>query len=161
MQVFVFALLLAGTSFAPVQSAPQSQPQQPGMPPPMQQSVDPSAMPAAPPSFAPGVEPSEAPASPRPRFIRISGGVMAGNIVQKTDPVYPDDAKAAHISGTVVMSAHIGRDGRVKDLAVVSGPQVLQAAAVDAVKQWIYRPYLLNGEPVDVSTVVTVNFSPR
>ncbi len=84
---------------------------------------------------------------------------MEGNVISKVPPVYPADAKAAHVEGSVVMAAHIGRSGHVEDLAVISGPQPLQAAAVDAVKQWVYRPYMLNGQPVEVKTVVTINFN--
>jgi len=90
---------------------------------------------------------------------RISGGVMAGNILTKVQPVYPQEAKDAGISGAVVLHAIIGKEGTVESLVVVSGPKELQGAALDAVKQWTYRPYLLNGEPTAVNTTITVNFS--
>lgn len=91
--------------------------------------------------------------------VRISGGVIAGNILTKVAPVYPQAAKDAGISGTVVLHAIIGKEGKVESLAVVSGPAELQAAALDAVKQWEYRPYLLNGEPTAVDTTIMINFS--
>jgi protein TonB len=90
---------------------------------------------------------------------RISGGVMAGSIIQKTQPIYPPIAKAAHVSGTVVLHAIISKTGQIVNLQVISGPQMLQSAALDAVKQWRYKPYLLNGEPTEVDTTVQVNFS--
>ncbi len=138
---------------------PNSQPMQPG-PPPAQPlpATDPNAIPLAPPSFAPGVSSNETSPTPRPHAIRISGGVMAGQLLAKTEPVYPDEAHG--IAGAIVMSAHIGKDGHIINLAVVSGPQVLQAAAINAVKRWIYKPYLLNGEPVDVMTTIVVNMNP-
>jgi len=74
-------------------------------------------------------------------------------------PVYPIEAKKAGVSGTVVLSATIGTDGIVKDLQVVSGPQMLQQAALDAVRSWRYRPYLLNGQPVEIHTTVNVIFT--
>ena len=89
----------------------------------------------------------------------VSGGVMAGNILTKVAPVYPDDARAAHISGTVVLHAIIGKDGVIEKLVVVSGPKELQRAALDAVRQWVYKPYLLNGNPTEVDTTIKVNFS--
>ena len=91
--------------------------------------------------------------------VRIAGGVIAGNIVIKIAPVYPQEAKDAGISGTVVLHAIIGKEGAVESLAVVSGPKELQTAALDAVKQWRYHPYLLNGEPTAVDTTIMVHFS--
>jgi protein TonB len=86
--------------------------------------------------------------------VRISGGVMAGMLVNRVDPVYPDtDAQ-----GTVVLHAIIGPDGTVQKLTVIAGPQPLQSAALAAVHQWVYKPYLLNGNPVTVDTTIVVNF---
>lgn len=86
--------------------------------------------------------------------VRISGGVMAGRLIHRVDPVYPPtDAQ-----GTVVLHAIIAREGTVQQLAVMSGPPALTSAAVDAVRKWRYQPYLLNGEPVIVDTTITVNF---
>ncbi len=90
---------------------------------------------------------------------RVSSAVMAGQIVSKVAPIYPPDAKAARISGAVVLHAIIGKDGTVAALDVVSGPRELQTSALDAVRQWVYKPYLLNGEPTEVETTVTVTYS--
>jgi protein TonB len=89
---------------------------------------------------------------------RISGGVMAGLILNKVPPQYPVEARNAGVSGTVVMHAIIDKGGMIKNLTVISGPALLQTAAVDAVKQWTYRPYLLNGMPTEVDTTILVNF---
>ncbi len=91
--------------------------------------------------------------------LSIQAGVMAGNLQNKVPPVYPGDARAAHISGSVVLHAIINKDGKVKSLSVVSGPPELQASAIDAVKQWTWRPYLLNGNPTEVDTNITVNYN--
>jgi protein TonB len=91
--------------------------------------------------------------------VRISGGVMAGRIMSKVDPIYPPDARDEKISGSVVLHAIIGTDGAVQDLHVISGPMRLQAAALEAVRQWRYEAYVLNGSTVVVDTTVTVNFS--
>jgi len=98
-------------------------------------------------------------AIPLPRRINISGGVAAGLLKEKESPSYPPEAKSAHISGTVVMQALISVDGHIEELHVVSGPSALQKAAMDAVKKWVYRPYLLNGEPVEVNTTINVVFT--
>jgi len=90
---------------------------------------------------------------------RVSGGVMAGSVISKTTPVYPPIAKAAHVSGAVVLHAIISKTGTIQNLTVISGPQMLQSAALEAVKTWRYKPYLLNNEPTEVDTTVTVNFS--
>jgi protein TonB len=90
---------------------------------------------------------------------RVSGGVIAGNILVKTVPVYPQIAKAAHISGAVVLHAIISKSGTIDNLSVISGPEMLRASALDAVRNWKYKPYLLNGEPTEVDTQITVNFN--
>ena len=91
--------------------------------------------------------------------VRISGGVMAAQIMSTTQAVYPPIARAAHVSGAVVLHTIIGKDGFVETLSVVSGPAMLQASALDAVRQWRWKPYLLNGQPMSVDTIVTVNFN--
>lgn len=91
--------------------------------------------------------------------VRIAGGVAAGQIISKVNPVYPAEAKEQGIQGAVVLHAIIDRDGTIKELAIVSGPEQLQASAIEAVRQWVYKPYLLNGEPVEVETTITVNYS--
>jgi TonB family protein len=90
---------------------------------------------------------------------RISGGVMAGNILTKVTPVYPQEAKDAKVQGIVVLDAVIGKDGAIKSLRVLSGPNELANSALEAVKQWTYKPYLLNGNPTEVETTITVNYS--
>lgn len=106
-------------------------------------------------------EQAPAPAASQPDAsdaIQVSGGIMAEMLQSRVDPVYPQAAKDAHISGTVVLAAVIDTKGNVENLSVVSGPPELTAAAIDAVKQWTYRVYQLNGQPARVSTTVTVNF---
>jgi TonB family protein len=90
---------------------------------------------------------------------RISPDVIEGQILIKVTPVYPDIAKAAKEEGTVVLHAIIGRDGTMKSLNVLSGPALLQGAALDAVRQWVYKPYILNGEPTEVETTINITFS--
>lgn len=102
----------------------------------------------------PGAAPLPPPATPR----RISMGVMEASLVNRVDPVYPTPAKYMRLSGEVKIRATIGTDGAVKDCVVVSGPPLLGRAALDAVRQWRYRPTKLNGEPVEVETWITVNF---
>lgn len=94
-----------------------------------------------------------------PKRIPISAGVAVGLLESHRAPIYPENAKQARISGTVVLQAVINKDGSVQDLKVVSGPAELQQAALDAVKDWRYRPYLLNGEPVEVLTTINVIFT--
>lgn len=90
--------------------------------------------------------------------LAISSGVMEGRRLSGTDPRYPAIAVAAHIQGTVVLAATISKTGAIENLRVTSGPPMLVAAAMEAVRTWRYRPYLLNGEPVEVETTVRVIF---
>jgi len=101
----------------------------------------------------------EAPASNSPRPQRVSAGVVEGNLISKVDPVYPDIAKKAHVQGSVVLRAVIAKDGTVKNLTLITGPPMLVVSAIEAVQQWKYKPYLLNGEPTEVETTITVNYS--
>jgi protein TonB len=94
-----------------------------------------------------------------PKKIAVSSGVMAGNLLTKTQPTYPAIAKAARIQGTVILAATISKSGTIENLRVVSGPPMLAPAAMDAVRSWRYKPYVLNGEPTEVDTQVTVNFT--
>ena len=94
-----------------------------------------------------------------PQRVRVSAGVTSGLLVRKVNPVYPPLARQARISGTVVLRAVIGKDGSIQNLSLVSGHPMLAPAAIDAVKQWKYKPYLLNGEPVEVDTEIQVNFT--
>ena len=94
-----------------------------------------------------------------PKIVNINAGTAVGLLESRVQPVYPIDAKKAGVSGTVVLTAVIGTDGLVKDLQVVSGPDLLQQAALDAVKMWRYRPYLLNGQPVEVRATINIIFT--
>jgi TonB family protein len=90
---------------------------------------------------------------------KVGAGVMAGNILSRVNPVYPQAAKDAKVQGAVLLKATIGKDGAIKDLQVISGPEELTHSALDAVRQWVYKPYLLNGQPTEVETTITVNYS--
>jgi protein TonB len=94
-----------------------------------------------------------------PKKIVVSSGVMSSRVIYQPTPVYPPIAKAARISGTVVIQATIGHDGTIQNERVVSGPAMLQQAALDAVRRWRYKPVLLDGVPVDVDTTISVVFS--
>jgi protein TonB len=92
--------------------------------------------------------------------VNLAAGVAVGLLVKKEAPVYPQDAKDAHISGTVVLQATIGLDGGIHDLHVVSTPwPSLAASALWSVSHWEYRPYLLDGEPVEVETTINVIYT--
>ena len=90
--------------------------------------------------------------------VRVSGMVVEGLLIDKRLPVYPAIAKATGTQGTVVLAANISRNGTIENLRVIGGPQMLQQAAIDAVSAWRYRPYLLNGEPLEVETTINVIF---
>jgi protein TonB len=94
-----------------------------------------------------------------PQRVRVSQGVSAGLLVRKVNPNYPPLARQARIQGQVILRAVISKDGSIDGLTLVSGHPMLAPAAIDAVKQWKYKPYLLNGEPVEVDTEVLVNFT--
>jgi protein TonB len=91
------------------------------------------------------------------RPLRISA-MMEGNLIHRVEPVYPSIARQVGVQGTVVIRAFISRSGMIERAEVVSGHPMLTHAAYDAVRQWKYRPYYLNGEPLEVETQVTVNF---
>jgi len=91
--------------------------------------------------------------------VRVSERVSQAMVVRKVQPNYPADAGAAHVQGRVVLSVLIDKDGNVESVRPVSGHPQLAPAAIDAVKQWKYRPYLLNGSPVEVDTQATINFT--
>ena len=99
--------------------------------------------------------PTSARADKPPRISQM----MEGNLIFRVQPTYPPLARSARIQGFVVLHAVIGRDGRIENLQVVSGHPMLAPAAIEAVKQWRYRPYVLNGEPIEVETQITVNFT--
>ena len=91
--------------------------------------------------------------------MRIASRVAEANLIHDVAPQYPPEAGRARIEGAVVLMAVIGKDGSVEDVRVESGLPILAQAAIDAVKQWRYRPYLLNGEPVEVDSRITINFT--
>jgi len=109
--------------------------------------------------LAPPPRPSAPPPAPPTRPIPISGGVSQGLLIQQVRPVYPALAIAARVQGPVILNALISRGGTIENLRLVSGHPMLAQAAIEAVRQWRYRPYLLNGEPVEVETQITVNFT--
>jgi protein TonB len=94
-----------------------------------------------------------------PSRVRVSQGVVQGNAISQPKPLYPQMARMARVQGSVILQAVISKNGAIENLRVVSGHPMLQQAALDAVRQWRYRPYLLNGEPVEVETQITVNFN--
>jgi protein TonB len=94
-----------------------------------------------------------------PQKVRVSQGVLQGNLLHQVQPQYPPIARAARVSGAVVIKATIGKDGTMTGLQVVSGHPMLVQSALEAVKQWRYKPWVLNGEPVEVETLITVNFN--
>jgi protein TonB len=94
-----------------------------------------------------------------PQRVRVSQGVTQGLLVRRVQPNYPALAKQARIQGTVLLQAEISKTGDIQNLRVISGHPMLAPAALDAVKQWKYKPYILNGEPVEVETQITVNFT--
>ena len=91
--------------------------------------------------------------------LRVGGNVQAARAIKKVAPVYPEEARAARISGVVRLHVIIGKDGKIEQLEVISGHPLLQQAALDAVRQWRYQQTLLNGEPVKVDTTIDVIFS--
>lgn len=95
----------------------------------------------------------------KPKMVRVSQGVSTGLLVHKVTPQYPFIAKQARVQGSVLLRAVIGKDGKVENVQVESGSPLLASAAENAVKQWRYKPYVLDGNPVEVETTVTVNFN--
>jgi len=117
------------------------------------------------PSGSESIAGSSAPAPPSgttapalPKRVRTSPGVSQALLISKVNPVYPPDAREQHIQGVVRLKVNIDTEGNVSTLELISGHPLLAPAAIDAVKQWKYRPYLLNGEPIEVETEVQVNF---
>jgi protein TonB len=141
------------------------------VPPPTQPKNVQGAIIDAPPALANGpVTPvgvnlpaSLAPVSPpppgAPQQVRVESTLQAGNLIKKVVPVYPMLAKSAGVEGVVRFTALIGKDGKIQNLKVISGPSPLVDAASDAVKRWVYRPAMLNGQPVEVITDINVNFT--
>jgi protein TonB len=94
-----------------------------------------------------------------PTRIKVGGNVQSAMIIRKTPPTYPQLAKSARVSGVVHLAAIISKDGTIQELHSLGGPALLIQAAMDAVKTWVYRPTMLNGEPVQVETTIDVNFT--
>jgi periplasmic protein TonB len=94
-----------------------------------------------------------------PQKVRVSQGVSQGLLIKKVQPPYPPLARQARIQGQVVLQADISKDGTIQNLRLISGHPMLAPSAIEAVKQWRYKPYFLNGEPVEVETQITVIFS--
>src|SRR5271166_6394653 len=94
-----------------------------------------------------------------PTRVRVSSGVSSGLLIRRVNPTYPPLARQARIQGVVILQAQISKDGSIENLQLISGHPMLAPAAIEAVKQWKYKPYLLNGEPVEVDTQVQVNFT--
>jgi len=111
------------------------------------------------PTAAPPPPKKEPPKVARPSIIPVGGRVQNALLIRNPQPIYPQIAKSARISGTVELSAIIGEDGHIQELKVVSGHPLLRQAALDAVKQWVYKPTLLNEQPVKVSTTIDVIFT--
>jgi TonB family protein len=107
---------------------------------------------------AQSAEQQAVPTSGKVAPLHVAEDVMASKLIHRVQPVYPQIALAAHVSGTVVFHAVIAEDGRVKSLQFISGPALLEHAAANAVYQSRYQPTLLNGEPVQVDTTVSVDF---
>jgi len=103
--------------------------------------------------------PATMPKIASPQRVRVSQAVSNGLVVKKVYPHYPPEARKEHIQGAVVMHAIISKAGDIETLELISGDPVLSPAAIDAVKQWKYKPYLLNGKPVEVDTQIQVNFT--
>jgi protein TonB len=112
------------------------------------------AVPSAAPPPPPPVEQKKAPTR-----IRVGGQVQQANLIRQPKPIYPPLAKQARIQGVVRFNAIIGKDGTIQNLQLISGHPLLVPSAEEAVKQWLYKPTLLNGEPVEVATVIDVNFT--
>ncbi|MFZ3264026.1 MAG: energy transducer TonB [Terriglobales bacterium] len=104
-------------------------------------------------------QPVAVPKIAAPQRVRVSSGVSTGLLIKKVTPTYPPLARQARIQGQVVLQAEISKEGTIQNLQLISGHAMLAPAAIEAVKQWRYKPYLLNGEPVAVETQVIVNFS--
>jgi protein TonB len=110
------------------------------------------------PSVAPPPPPQTKRIDLAPRRIQVGGNVQSARLIRQPRPVYPALAKQARISGVVRLSAVISKDGTIQELQAINGHPLLIPAALEAVKQWVYRPTLLNGEPVEVQTQIDVNF---
>lgn len=98
-------------------------------------------------------------APPKPTRAFRTSSMLAGSLIRRVEPVYPELARTARVQGSVVLFATISTAGTIQNLRVLSGHPMLVAAAIEAVRQWRYRPYILNGNPIEVETEITVNFT--
>jgi TonB family protein len=105
------------------------------------------------------IAPPPAKASASPAGVEVGGNLQAGKLIKKVAPIYPPMAAATRVQGTVRFKAIIAKDGTIQNLQTVSGPSLLVKAAADAVKQWVYQPTVLNGQPMEVQTQIEVNFN--
>jgi TonB family protein len=103
--------------------------------------------------LAPGAQP------PATQMIKVGGNVQAAMVLKRVTPVYPDAAKSLGVEGVVHLAVTIAKDGTVQEVHVLGGHPLLIMSAMDAVRQWVYRPTLLNGQPVQVETTVDINFT--
>jgi periplasmic protein TonB len=106
-----------------------------------------------------GVSTGVTPQPDPPQRIRVGGNVQSANLLIKVQPAYPPLAKQSRIQGVVSLATVISKDGTIQNLQVISGHPMLVKAALEAVKQWTYKPTLLNGQPVEVITQIDVNFT--
>ena len=116
-----------------------------------------AASPAGSSAASPSAAAAAAPATAAP--VRVGGAIKPPTKVKNVNPVYPPIAQSARVQGVVIIEATIGVDGKVQDAKVLRSIPLLDAAALDAVKQWVYTPTTLNGQPVPVIMTVTVNFT--
>ena len=119
-------------------------------------SLEPEALPS--PQASQGLPFPVANAGATPQRVRVGANVAAANLVKQVKPEYPPDAKAAGVSGTVILEVNINTGGKIEGLRTISGDPALANAAMEAVRQWEYKPIMLNNQPVDVFTTVQVTF---
>jgi protein TonB len=105
-----------------------------------------------------GTQPVLPTRAPPPTHVIRTSSMLEGNLIRRVEPVYPKLAITARIQGSVMLAAVISKAGTIENLQALSGPPMLVPAAIDAVSKWRYRPYILNSEPIEVETRVTVNF---
>jgi TonB family protein len=146
----------AGSPPGPATSAPTGNATQSSTPPKTDESAPALASVVSPEPAALGTVLSAPPEVPR--SLPISQGITDGTVIHRVQPIYPELARQSKLQGRVVLQAVITEDGNVRDLKVVSGHPVLARAAQDAVAQWRYRPYLLNGKPVSMATEIKLDF---
>ena len=110
-------------------------------------------------SIGAGVRPAAPPPPPAPIVRQFKpSNLLQGSLTRRVEPAYPPMARTAHVQGPVVLEAIIGKDGAIENLQLISGHPLLVPAAIAAISQWRYRPYVLNGAAIEVETRITVNF---